>query len=89
MASRALLQAWGMLLALSLSTTALTLVDRPGATRMAVAVMVLALAGIKGRIILARYLHLAASHFWTRAFDVALGLFIAMAVAIYLIGKGG
>lgn len=89
MAARALVQAWGMLLALSFSTTALTLVDRPVATRMGIAVLVLVLAGVKARIILARYLGLAASHFWTWAFDVALGLFIAIAVAIYLIGKGG
>ncbi len=89
MASRALIGAWIWLVALSMATTALTLVETNSDGRIAVAAGVLVLAGLKGRIILARYLKLGASSFWMSAFDGALAGFLALGFAAYLIGTGG
>jgi hypothetical protein len=49
---------------------------------------VLTLAGLKARIILARYLGLARSRFWTRAFDLVIGVFLAVVFGVYLLGSG-
>ncbi|MBL8565302.1 MAG: hypothetical protein JNM89_06260 [Hyphomicrobiaceae bacterium] len=89
MGARELIGAWGWLVGLSAMTTALTLFEPGGDWRIAVAACVLALAGLKGRIILTRYLKIGASRFWTGAFDVVLGAFLALGFAAYLIGTGG
>ncbi|MCZ7593650.1 MAG: hypothetical protein M5U16_01095 [Hyphomicrobium sp.] len=47
------------------------------------------LAGLKARVILARYLGLAGSRFWTRAFDLTIGFFLVIAFALYSFGSGG
>lgn len=87
MTSRPLLEAWGILVALGMATTLLTLGEPGGrAGRMLVAASVLALAGLKARLILGRYLGLAASPFWRRAFDLAGALFLTVCFVIYLMG---
>jgi hypothetical protein len=71
-------------------TTLLTLIDvKGGAAQSIVAAAVLILAGIKARTILARYLALNTSRFWTRAFDMALGFFLVLAFALYSFGGAG
>lgn len=89
MASRVLFQFWGLLVVLSAATTGLTMVHAQGHLKQLITAAVLALAGVKARIILARYLGLAASRFWTRVFDVVLGVFLALALVIYLVGEKG
>lgn len=88
MPSRDLLLAWVMLAALSAATTLTTLYRADTGSRTAIAAAVLVLAGLKARVILSRYLGLAASHFWSRTFDLAIGGFLAIAFAIYLAGSG-
>ncbi|KAB2942960.1 MAG: hypothetical protein F9K20_04660 [Hyphomicrobium sp.] len=53
------------------------------------AIGVLSLAGLKARVILTRYLGLAGSRFWTRAFDLTIGLFLVLSFALYSFGSGG
>lgn len=89
MHDRALVEAWGWLVALSTATTGLTLIDASGAQGMAAAAGVLLLAGLKARIILARYLKLGPSRFWMSALGGAIGGFLALGFAIYLAGSGG
>lgn len=89
MEARALMTAWVWLVALSIATTLWTLVDGGGAGRIVGAGGVLLLAGLKARIILARYLRLERSRFWMSAFGGAIGGFLALAFAIYLAGMGG
>lgn len=83
MTSKQMIEAWGLLVALSLATTALTLIEASGPVRVAIGGAVLALAGLKARIILSRYLHLARSRFWTRSFDMAIGLFLLIAFVLF------
>lgn len=82
---RRLFGTWLLLAALSVATTAITAIDAPGDMRHGVALGVLLLAGAKARLILRHYLGLAASVFWTRAFDLAIGLFLALAFALYAV----
>ncbi len=89
MGARELIGAWVWLVVLSAMTTALTLFEPDGDGRIAVAACVLALAGLKGRVILSRYLKIGTSRFWTSAFDIVLGVFLALGFAAYLIGTGG
>ena len=42
----------------------------------------------KARVILTRYLGLSGSRFWTRAFDMAIGLFLALAFALHTFSSG-
>lgn len=67
-------RAWIALLALSAASTA---VATTGATGPALALAVLALAGVKARLILGAYLGLSAAPAWARGFDLALALLIA------------
>jgi len=89
MAWQGLVAAWGALVALSVATTVLSLIDAAGPARALSAAAVIVLAGLKARVILARYLGLAQSRFWTRGFDGVLGVFLALAFGIYLVGNGG
>ncbi len=86
MPTRALVQAWLMLLLLSSGTVLIASAGARGSPWIAGGVLVL--AGLKARIILARYLELAGSRFWTRVFDLVIGLFLALAFALYLFGTG-
>ena len=67
-------RAWIALLALSAASTA---VAATGATGPALALAVLALAGIKARLILGAYLGLSTAPDWARGFDLALALLLA------------
>lgn len=79
-----LLRAWVALLGLSLGSTALSL--RPWSPELAAPAgsLILALAWLKARVILARYLGLAAAPSWRRGFDLALGLFCLLLLGLYL-----
>lgn len=89
MTIKPMIEAWVILVALSLATTVSTLVDASGAVRLAVGGTVLALAGLKARVILARYLHLARSAFWMRSFDLAIGLFLLIAFSLFVMAGQG
>ena len=77
-----LTRAWLGLLALSLASALVTLTDVPPAL-LGGAILVLAL--IKSRIILARYLDLAASPAWLRGFTLVLTVFSVLIFGLYLI----
>ncbi|MGD9785646.1 MAG: cytochrome C oxidase subunit IV family protein [Hyphomicrobiaceae bacterium] len=86
MADGRLVFSWCLLVGLSAATAGLSAV-RPGdLSPIAFTVAVLILAGFKARIILFRYMGLAASRFWSRAFDAALIVFLLLALVVYLIG---
>lgn len=87
--SRALVEAWSALVVLSAATTAMTMLEVSQQTRWVIAGTVLCLAGAKARVILARYLGLRQTRFWTRLFDAVIALFLAIAFALYLMGAGG
>jgi hypothetical protein len=86
---RDIIAAWGALIVLSLGTALLATAELMGHGKTAVAAGVLILAALKARVILTRYLGLACSRFWTRAFDLVIGLFLAIAFALYAFGSGG
>jgi hypothetical protein len=89
MPARDLVEAWVALAALSLGTVLLATADVSGRGATFVAAGVLVLAGLKARVILTRYLGLAGSRFWTHAFDLAIGLFLALSLALHTFGSGG
>ena len=89
MLHRDLIEAWVGLIALSVGTVILATADVSGGAATFVATGVLLLAGFKARVILARYLGLSGSLFWTRAFDLAIWLFLALSFALHTIGSGG
>lgn len=68
---------WGALVALSFLTAALTAATP---TRAALVMGVLALAGLKSRLILRHYLELWQSPTWARGFDLVL-VFLLIAFA--------
>ncbi len=86
MTARSLIEAWAALVALSMGTAALTMFRVSGSTRTTIAAGVLALAGLKARMILIRYLRLNQSRFWMRLFDMVLATFLGLAFAAYLLG---
>lgn len=79
-------KAWIVLLLLSVATTGLTLIE--GQSQLLMAGLLLAMAGLKARTILGQYLELAHSIFWTKLFDVVIGLFLMIAFALYAAGTG-
>lgn len=86
MSLAAIYRAWGLLLALSLATTILTL---EGVSSGALtAGLLLVLAGLKARTILARFLELERSLFWMKLFDLVIGLFLVIAFVLYAAGSG-
>lgn len=89
MPARNLIEAWVALAALSLGTVLLAATDVSGRGATFAAAGVLVLAGLKARVILIRYLGLAGSRFWTRAFDLAIGLFLVLSFALHTFGSGG
>ena len=77
-------RAWVWLVALSVASTGLA---ASGLAGPAFVVSVLALAGLKARVILSRYLGLAAAPGWQRGFDLGLGLFLATCATLALAGQ--
>lgn len=88
MPARDLVEAWGALVVLSIGTVLIASVGASGDRGTLTAAGVLALAGVKARVILARYLGLAGSRFWTRTFDLVIGIFLALAFGLYAFGSG-
>lgn len=88
MPSRPIMEAWVTLTALSAATALLTVVRAASEYRTGIAAAVLVLAGLKARVILARYLGLGGSRFWMRTFELAIGGFLAGAYGLYLAGRG-
>lgn len=89
MPARPLTEAWLALVGLSAATTLMTLAAPSDSGRLLVAAGVLGLAGLKARVILARYLGLQNSRFWMRAFDLTIGVFLALGLAVYMLGTKG
>jgi len=89
MPARDLIQAWISLAALSLGTVLIASSEGDGKSGMALAAGVLVLAGLKARVILARYLGLGGSRFWMNAFGLAIGLFLALSFGLYAFRFGG
>lgn len=89
MPARDLVEAWVALVVLSVGTALLATADVSGRGATVVAAGVLVLAGLKARVILARYLGLAGTRFWTRVFDMVIGLFLALSFALYAFGAEG
>lgn len=86
---RDLVHAWVALVVLSLGTALVATAGLSGQAEMFAAAGVLVLAGLKARVILARYLGLACTRFWTRVFDFAIGMFLVVSFALYAFGTGG
>lgn len=86
MPTRDLVKAWGALVALSMGTVLIASVGPWADHSMLTAAGVLTLAGLKARVILARYLGLAGSRFWTQSFDLSIGMFLALAFGVYAFG---
>lgn len=82
--ARDILRAWLWLLALSLGSTAITLWHWPPQMTVPAGTAILVLAWVKARVILARYLGLAAAPFWRRGFELSLALFCLLLLALYL-----
>lgn len=83
-----LTRAWIWLVALSLGSTVIASAvgaRLSGALPLAGAA-ILVLAWAKARIILDRYLGLAAAPFWHRGFSTVLGLYALGLLALYLLG---
>ncbi|MBP9181654.1 MAG: cytochrome C oxidase subunit IV family protein [Fuscovulum sp.] len=76
-------KAWAWLVALSAASTGLAASGLAGPT---FALCVLALAGLKARVILSRYLGLVSAPGWQRGFDLGLGLFLATCATLALAG---
>lgn len=82
-----LIRAWGLLIALTAGSTAASML-RPAAPRAAViaaGAVILALAWLKARVILGRYLELDHHPGPRRAFGTVLGLWAAAALTLYLV----
>jgi hypothetical protein len=88
MPARDLVTAWAALVALSIGTVLTASLGASGDRGMLTAAGVLVLAGVKARVILTRYLGLAGSRFWTHTFDLAIGIFLALAFGLYAFGLG-
>lgn len=78
-----LLLTWAVLVGLSLLTAVLTAADPARAVLVA---GVLVLAGVKARLILARYLDLHQAPSWQKGFDLALALLLGAFAALALAG---
>lgn len=81
---RTLTQAWIALLALSFIATLVSLGVGAGLNRHVAGVSILVLAVLKARVILSRYLGLAAAPRWRAGIFTALSLFALVLLALYL-----
>ncbi|MDZ7711339.1 MAG: nitric oxide reductase F protein [Roseovarius sp.] len=79
-----LLRAWAALIGLSLGSTLLALGVLPPGLTVLSGVLILALAWLKARVILARYLGLADAPFWRRGFEMSLAGFCLLLLGLYL-----
>ena len=77
--------AWLWLTALSMAATAAALAVDWGLAREASGAAILILSGAKARLILGRYLGLAATPGWRRGFDLCMGLFLVLLLTLYLV----
>ncbi|WP_296764194.1 nitric oxide reductase F protein [Sediminimonas sp.] len=80
-----LLRAWGWLIVFSLGSTVVSLWHWPPHLAAVAGAAVLTLGWLKARVILARYLGLAAAPFWHRGFGIALALFCLLLLGLYLL----
>jgi len=80
-----LIRAWAWLVGLGLATAAGARLIELGLPAPALGVAVLAVAFVKARLILGRYLGLDRAPAWRRAFVAALGAFLALLCGLYLI----
>jgi hypothetical protein len=83
-----LLRAWGWLVGLSAASTVIAVMVSQSALADTAATLagtvIVTLAWAKARLILARYLGLAAAPFWQRGFEIVLGLYVVLLLALYL-----
>ncbi len=82
---RTLVKAWGGLVALGAATSLLAAVVGPPPIPLVAAAVVLALAWLKARVILRRYLGLAAAPSWRGAFDVAIAAYALLLFGLFSI----
>lgn len=80
-----ILRAWLWLIGFSLGSTALALWNWPASLTAVAGTAILLLAWAKARVILRRYLGLAAAPFWLRGFSLSLGLFCLLLLGLYVI----
>lgn len=85
MANRPLLSAWIWLVALSLTTTAASLGAGPILPAAVAGAAILIFAWFKTRLILARYLGLNRVPPLRRGFDLAMALYVALLLGLYLV----
>lgn len=86
MNSDALSKAWIWLMALSGGSALVAMLVGQGMDRRLAGAAILFLALLKSRTILSRYLGLAEAPSWKRGFNMVLGFYCAVLLAIYLIG---
>ncbi len=77
--------AWGSLMVLSLGSTLLSQPDIWALWPVAAGIGALVLAWLKARIVLSRYLGLAAAPSWQRGFEISLALFCLLLLGLYLL----
>ncbi len=80
-----LYRAWGSLIVLSLLSTALSVLVFSAEWTAAAGTAILALAWVKARIVLSRYMGLAQAPSWQRGFDLCLGVFAITLMGLYLV----
>ncbi len=78
-------RSWSLLLLFSLASTAAALSIEAGLNAPLAGVMILVLAHLKLRIILADYLGLSTAPFWLRGFKLVIGLYMLLLLGLYLI----
>ena len=80
-----LTRAWLALIALGLATTAIAAPGPRIDVPFALGALILAIAFLKMRLILTRYLGLADAPYWRRGFDATLGVFVLLLLGLYLV----
>ena len=78
-------RAWIALALLSLASTALAQWDLAGLAQAVAGAAILTLAFFKARLILGRYLGLAAAPYWQRGFNLVIALYMGLLLALYLL----
>ena len=79
---------WAWLLALSLLSTLAAWLVETGADAPAMGALILVMAWLKARLILLRYLGLAAAPFWARGFGMVLAAYMVGLLVLYLMPLG-
>lgn len=80
-----LVRAWLALVGLGAATSAFAALGGSPPVSWPLAAAVLALAWLKARLILARYLGLAAAPTWRRGFETVLGLYALLLLGLFLV----